>query len=91
MSNLIVEGGAIRVINLLKEETEDWSQGGIIVAEAKSLLNSYSSWSTNHVRRTANQAAHLLAREAAVFNVNCIELEHVPHGIRHVIAEECIL
>lgn len=91
LSNLIVEGDVIHVVNLLKENLKDWSQGGVLVAKAKSLLNSYTCWSTTHVRRTAKQAAHLLAREAAMFNIICFNLEHVSQGIRHVIVEECML
>lgn len=77
-------------MNLLGKEEEDWSEVGVLVAEAKSILNSFACWPPNHVRRTTNQATHLLAKEAALSNTNYYDLEFVPHFIRHVVADKCL-
>lgn len=46
LTNIVVEGDAPCVVNLLRKEEEDWSQGGVLVVEAKSFLNSFVYWST---------------------------------------------
>lgn len=62
LTNIIVEGDSLLAVNLLKKDVENWSQGGLLVAEAKAVLNSFARWSSSHVRRQANQVAHLLAQ-----------------------------
>lgn len=72
LSNLMIEGDALWVINLLKCESEDWSQGGALVSEAKLILNSFAYWIPKYVGRNGHQAAHILAREATNSNVTSL-------------------
>lgn len=65
-------------MQLLQTDTQDWSQGGDLVADAKSLLSSFAQWSATHVKRESNQTAHTLAKEATLYNLNLFDLEHFP-------------
>lgn len=90
LSHIVVEGDALRVVKLLRDNIEDWSQGDVLVAGAKAILNSFANWSTTHVRRNANQTTHLLAKEAVNSEVNSYVLEQVPQCIKHVVGKECL-
>lgn len=54
-----LEGDALRVVNGMQKHDADWSQGGSLIQDAKTLLNSFATWFVNHVIRDANIAAHI--------------------------------
>ncbi|XP_073138172.1 uncharacterized protein [Henckelia pumila] len=62
LSNLIVESDALLVIQALKNKASDISSLDLIVEDCKSLVSDLHSCSFVFVRRSANQAVHLLAR-----------------------------
>lgn len=68
MTQIIMEGNALQVLQMLKSTLLDLSQLGLIIQEAKRILNSFAKWSCYHVKREGNQATHLLDKDALTFN-----------------------
>lgn len=49
---LIMEGDALQVVNILKKSNTDWSlHGGLLITDVKNMLNSFARWSTQHIKR----------------------------------------
>lgn len=44
-TSLILEGDALKVIQILRKEVEDWSEGGCIIHDARALLGTFANWS----------------------------------------------
>lgn len=80
-----MEGDAIQVVKLLEEDNLDWIQWGILIQDAKELLNSFANWFASHVRREANQVTHLLARDATNLDVDIFYFHNVLIFIKHAI------
>lgn len=57
----------------------------MLIQDAISLLNSFSTWANSHVKREGNQIAHALAKNALAIESNVIDLEVIPDCIRTVI------
>ncbi|XP_042980091.1 uncharacterized protein LOC122310272 [Carya illinoinensis] len=85
---VIVEGETQKVLNLLGSGATDWSQGGLLVEEAKAILNSCLSWSANLVNKEANKAASSLARNALVLYEDLCELEEISNCILSTVLSE---
>jgi hypothetical protein len=64
-----VEGDALEVIQALRNESMCLRSYGHLVEGVKMLLTSAGQWEAKHVRRTGNEAAHLLARFAFTSNL----------------------
>jgi hypothetical protein len=54
---------------------------GVVVSEIKSMMASFASVSFKHVRRTYNEAAHILARSCDVSSLGFISVS-APVSIR---------
>lgn len=84
-TNLILEGNALQVVKIPSKETEDWSVGGCNINDTSSLLETFVSWSVQHINRANNVATHLLAYNA----LNCLDplllLEEIPDCIVNTI------
>lgn len=74
-TNLILEGEALQVIKILRQEAEDYSEGGCIINDARSLLNSFANWFIQYSKKSCNVAAHLLAQNAINCSVPILLLE----------------
>ena len=59
-----------------------------MLEEAKELLNGSRSWEIRHVRRTANEVAHRVAKMAVSSNVNHLWLKMIPPCIRDIVMAE---
>ncbi|XP_042983177.1 uncharacterized protein LOC122312594 [Carya illinoinensis] len=88
ISAVIMEGETQKVINILRNEVTDWSQGRLLIEEAKSILNSCPTWSANHVKKEANKAACTLARNALLLYEDLYELEEIPSCILSTVHSE---
>lgn len=62
--NIILEGDALQVVNLLLSKSSDLSEGGMLILDTRNLLNTFICWSTSHVPRDANVVAHTLAKSS---------------------------
>lgn len=85
ITQFIIEGNALQVIQLLKHEATNWCHGGLIIQGAKNLLNSFAIWCNSHVKRKGNQMAHLLAKDALSLISDMYDLEVILDFIRNVI------
>lgn len=63
----------------------NWSLGGILIQDARSVLNSFATWLASHVKREANQMAHLLAKDVLKLEFDMYTLEYVSDCIEHVV------
>ncbi|XP_042956302.1 uncharacterized protein LOC122292147 [Carya illinoinensis] len=77
ISTVIVEGESQKEINILRYEVTDWSQGDLIIEEAKDVLSSCLSWSANLAKKEANNAACILAKNALLMCEDVYELEEI--------------
>ncbi|KAF5462772.1 hypothetical protein F2P56_018753 [Juglans regia] len=88
IQDIIMEGDALQVIHVLNKATTDWSQGGVLIANAKMILNTLHSWSGSHVKREGNKAAHILARNTPSLEEDLYVLEDYPACIHSIILSE---
>jgi ribonuclease HI len=61
---VVIEGDSLQVMQALNKDGRNWSRYGLLMEEARELLNCLQNWKVNHVRRNFNGAAHSLAKEA---------------------------
>jgi hypothetical protein len=54
----------------MQREEKSWIRYGLILEETKELLKGGRSWEICHVRRSANEAAHRVAKMTVSMNVN---------------------
>jgi hypothetical protein len=84
----ILEGDSLEIVNAAAKEGEVWSNYGPVVEEAKGVLNGRYPWEVKHVRRSANKAAHTIAKWAVADNVNQLWLTTTPPCIRDIVMAE---
>jgi hypothetical protein len=61
-TKVVLEGDSLEVVKALQTEGPYWSRFGLMINDAKILLNSLSEWRVCHVKRMGNKAAHILAK-----------------------------
>lgn len=69
----------------LKKHQAHWSQGRVLLQDAKTLCNSFAQWSINHVNRTTNNATHNLAKNVIYLEEDLSELKVISKCISHTI------
>ncbi|KAF5449783.1 hypothetical protein F2P56_030195 [Juglans regia] len=84
LSQVIIEGDSLQVINSLKREEEGCNSASMFIEEAKHLLNSFAKWEVSHVRRNGNYIVHLLAKNALSIYDHVVTLEVLPTCIQVV-------
>jgi hypothetical protein len=70
-SKVILEGDSLEIVNSLQKDDCCWSRYGAMINDAKVLLDSLQEWKVCHARRTANVAAHLLAKHGLTVEAEC--------------------
>lgn len=81
----MLEGDALQVVKVLRENLLDRSEGDLFIIDAKSLLNSFAEWSVQHTNKDSNGAAHLLAKNVLHINVDLMLLEDVPDFVKDIV------
>lgn len=67
-------------------ETIDWSEWGLIIQDARILINFFTNRSVQHIKREGNdEATHILAKDALNSNVDVLELEVVPVCVKDIV------
>ncbi|XP_042992296.1 uncharacterized protein LOC122318762 [Carya illinoinensis] len=87
-NNILFEGDAQNIVNVVNVETKDMTRYGSVIEDVNSLLKGREKWSVSFVFREANEAAHVLAREALLFHSEIVWIEKVPDCIRSIIVKE---
>jgi ribonuclease HI len=85
---VVLEGDSIMVTKAISGIGENWLRFGQIVEDIKLVLRSFRQWRVSHVRRTANAAAHGLAKEATMRQLEKIWMEESPECISRTIGLE---
>jgi hypothetical protein len=83
-----VEEDSLQVIQALQNTSLNLSPYGQIVEDARSVLCTRRSWVASHVKREANSAARLLAKNALQNSHNRVWMEENPICIISVISLE---
>ena len=86
--NFVFEGDSSTVIKLLQDRSVSHSQGGHILKEILSLLNSFVSCSFSHIGRQGNAVAHALAQKARLSCHLDVWMESVPPDISTIIRSD---
>jgi hypothetical protein len=84
-NDVILEGDALEVVQALNREDQSWGRYGALTNEAKRLLRQVQKWKVCHVKRTANEAAHRLAKLAFSFNEERLWTEDYPLCVREIV------
>jgi len=79
--NSVFEGDSTSVIKLLQDRMVSHSQGGHIIKDIVSHLNSFQSWCFFHVGRQGNAIAHALTQKARLSFPLEVWMESVPLAI----------
>lgn len=85
---LHIETDCREIVGKLQSSKRDLSALGPTVEEVKLLLASRESWKVSWVRREANKAAHLVAREAVANQLDFVWRLTPPDFILHVVSDE---
>ncbi|XP_073357926.1 uncharacterized protein [Aegilops tauschii subsp. strangulata] len=88
IANLHIEMDCKEIVCKLQGTQKDFSPLGPVVEEVKRLLASRESWKIAWVRRDANKAAHLLAREAVSTKLSKVWLHVPPDFLLQTISDE---
>jgi hypothetical protein len=76
------------VLAMLKDNSKNLSAVGPLVDEVKELLRSRQEYKVSWARRTANSAAHRLAKEGVSIEMNKVWLDEPPDCILQIVADE---
>ena len=79
--DITMEGDAMNVVHAIRGGDMTGSPYGQVVEDTREVLQSLRSWTVNHVKREANQAAHGLAKPP-VMNENWNGLMRYPNVFR---------
>lgn len=86
----ILEGDSLEVVQAAGNEGDLWNNYRPVVEEAKGVLNGRHPWEIRHVRRSANEAAHTIAKWAVSCNVNQLWLTTTPPCIKDIVMAESL-
>ncbi|XP_042972891.1 uncharacterized protein LOC122304691 [Carya illinoinensis] len=65
MRKIVLEGDSLQaLIKSIILKFELWNSAGMIISNVKQHLCTFDSWFVNHIRRTTNGAAHMLAKSS---------------------------
>jgi ribonuclease HI len=86
--DVILEGDCLEVVKAIQMETRNETRYGFTLEEAKEMLKGCRLWEISHVRRTANEVAHRVAKMAVSLHVNNLWLTTTPPCIRDIVLAE---
>lgn len=86
LKEFIIEGDSLQVVNLLQSMDTNWSQAGFLIQDAKTILQSFATWSVMHACRYANEVIHILAKNATSLVEDIFDLESIPSCITNTVS-----
>lgn len=87
-TSLHIEMDCQEIVRKLQSKAPDMSPLGPMIQEVKSMLETRQRWKVSWIRRTANTAAHGLAKEGVLNNLCKVWLHEPPECILHIISAE---
>lgn len=88
-TSIILEGDAQNVLQDLVSKNSLYSSHGIILEDARQVMQMFSSISVATVRRNANKVVHTLAHLSKSLNGEHLVVDSIPTQIMAVLAEDC--
>jgi ribonuclease HI len=85
--NIIFEGDSLHTVSVLKTLGSCWTRSRQLIEDTRERLCSLGSVEIQHIRRTANQAAHYLAKYALSSNSNLSWSEDCP-PLQQIVTDE---
>ena len=82
------EGDAETVIYDLSSNDPLHTPYGLVLEDAKALIQEFQHFALSHTHRSGNSVAHALARIASVYNSFLVWMEEVPPDITHVLLND---
>lgn len=76
--NIILKGYAIQVVNLLRSNSTELSEGRVTIEDTRNLLDTLICWSVSHVPGDANVVAHTFAKSASKLVSDLYVLDSIP-------------
>ncbi|XP_059441892.1 uncharacterized protein LOC132174217 [Corylus avellana] len=89
LRHIILEGDSLEIVQLLQKEEGCWSIYGQAVNDTKKRLHSWQGWGIQHVRRSANGAAHQLAKLALGCDAAQEWRGSFPQCVLSIVSKEC--
>jgi ribonuclease HI len=89
--DIILKGDSLEVVQEVRREERSWSNFGNLIEETKKMLHICHSWKIQHVRRTANETAHKVAKMAVSLNICQLWLSMTPLCIRDIVITESVI
>jgi ribonuclease HI len=88
--DIILEGDSKQIVDAITGKGSHWCKYGHIIGDIYEVMKGFRKWEVRHVKRDANEAAHVLAKTATRENGEKIWLEDVPSFILDVVNQEQI-
>ena len=85
---MILEGDSLLVVNVINDPSPNWLRYGHLINDIKTILESFSRWSSRRVKREVNSTAHGLAKNAIRNSVFQTRLKEPPSCIFYVVTLE---
>lgn len=89
MTKFILKCDTLQVVNNLAKKETDWSQGGLLIQDARNILNSFADWFMKHVNKKANHVGHTLAKDATSID-SLYEMDLILDCIRREAYLDCM-
>jgi ribonuclease HI len=89
-SHVVMEMDSLEVVNLWSLRQDDRSIVAPILDEVGELVSDFVSFSVQHVRRSANNSAHVCARLACTLDQTCSWLDENPSFLSSSLRADCI-
>ncbi|XP_062021006.1 uncharacterized protein LOC133737482 [Rosa rugosa] len=84
-NKLKIEGDVLTIINTLHDSSEDLSEEGNVLEEAKEVMRQLTQYSWGHVRRDCNRVAHKVAKEALQLGEPMLCLQSGPSWLHNYV------
>lgn len=88
LTHVHLEGDSLIVIDALKKEGPCWSSFGHLIGDTQTCLQRMQCFSVSHVRREANNVAHVLAKLSLSQSINKVWREDCPILIQNALLAE---
>ncbi|XP_042974791.1 uncharacterized protein LOC122306429 [Carya illinoinensis] len=83
--DVIMEGDSLQLVNCLNSKEEADSYAGVLIKAARVNLDSFTVWTTSHVKRTCNSVAHALCQDALSIGDSITTVDAILFCIRHLL------
>jgi ribonuclease HI len=84
-NDVLLEGDSLEAVQALCKEKCTWGRYGTLINDSKLLLQQVHVWKACHVKRSANEATHRLAKLALTMCEERLWRENYPLCVQDVV------